>query len=99
MLHLYLQAEVRQLPAPVCLQCVHTDGITFHFTAFQLNTLDFTSNDGIKNFVWFDNDNKLFNKIEPKRAMLRNTKYEDYDPEVFKKFLAVYLNGAQLMLQ
>lgn len=89
-------ADVKTLPEPVSVQCVLTNGIKFHFTCFQLNTLDFSSNNGIKNLVWFDSDNALFNKILPQRAMLRNTKYEDYDPEVFKKFLALYINGGRL---
>lgn len=89
-------SDVKTLPEPISVQCILTNGFKFHFTCFQLNTLDFSTNNGIKNLVWFDSDNALFNKILPKRAMLRNTKYEDYNPEVFKKFLALYLNGAQL---
>lgn len=45
-----------------------------------------------------DVENKLFNKILPKRAMLRNTKYEDYDPEVFAKILAFYLTDTDVNL-
>jgi large subunit ribosomal protein L37 len=50
--------------------------------------------DGIKNFAWFSHDEQpMFNKIIPKRAMLRNTKYEDYDPAVFRQLVAFYTNG------
>ncbi|XP_064650784.1 large ribosomal subunit protein mL37-like [Lineus longissimus] len=86
-------ADATTLPEPISGQCVHTNGIDFHLIFYQLNTLDFSSTEGIKNFVWFDRSNRLFEKRVPKRAMLRNTKYEDYDPVVFKKLLAVYLNG------
>ena len=73
-----------------------TDGESFNFVCFQLNTLNYDGPDGVKNLVWFDNSNEMYKKILPKRAMLRNTKYEDYDPEVFKKMLALYVNGARL---
>ena len=90
------QNDTKTLPEPISTQCVMTDGATFHFVCFQLNTLNFDSGDGVKNLVWFDNNNEMYNKILPKRTMLRNTKYEDYDPEVFKKILALYVNGARL---
>jgi large subunit ribosomal protein L37 len=83
--------EAKSLPEPVCTQCVATDGETFDFVYFQLNTLDFTSAQGVKNLVWFDNDNLMYNKIIPRRSMLRNTRYEDYNPEVMKKLVATYM--------
>ena len=54
---------------------------------------------GVKNLVWFDNDNLMYVKEEPKRAMLRNTLYVDYDPGVLQKLIAMYLYGADLSLQ
>lgn len=90
------QWDVTTLPKPISTQCLLTDGEVFHFGFFQLNTLQMDQEDGVKNLAWFDVDNKLFNKIIPKRAMLRNTKYEDYDPEVFKKMVAMYTYGSQL---
>jgi large subunit ribosomal protein L37 len=77
-----------------------TNGSKFLFSCFQLNTLNYKNNDGIKNFVWFssDGDQPMYNKIVPKRAMLRNTRYEDYDPDVFRQILTFYANGANLML-
>jgi len=89
-------ADVTDLPEPICVQCVNSDGIAFHFAAFQLNTLDCSSMEGIKNLAWIDSDNKMFEKIIPKRGMLRSTRYEDYDPLVFQKLLAVYLNGVAI---
>ena len=55
-----------------------------------------TSSGGVKNLIWFDSDQPMYNKIVPRRAMLRNTRYEDYNPEVFKKMLAFYIQGANL---
>lgn len=88
--------DAKILPEPISVQCVSTNGIQFSFVCFQLNTLDIDSKNGVKNLVWFDCDNELFKKILPERSMLRNTRYEDYDPDVFKKLLAVYLYGANL---
>ena len=85
------------LPEPISVQCIHTgNGIDFHFACFQLNTMNFQNEEGVKNLAWFDNDNALFNKILPKRALLRNTKYEDYNPLVLRKILACWINGAKL---
>jgi len=74
-----------------------TDGDIFRFSCFQLNTLNFETDDGVKNQVWFDEDERpLFNRLVPKRAMLRNTQYLDYDANVFRQLVAFYTNGLQL---
>ena len=87
--------DVKNLPEPITIQCIYSNGELFSFMVFQLNTMDFeTTSHRIKNFVWFDRDNTMYNKILPKRAMLRNTQYEDYNPEVFQKMLAFYVNGS-----
>jgi large subunit ribosomal protein L37 len=91
----FFQWDVTELPQPISTQCLLTDGESFTFCFFQLNTLRMDSEDGIKNMAWIDADHKLFNKILPKRAMLRNTKYQDYDPEIFRKVAAMYLYGAK----
>jgi large subunit ribosomal protein L37 len=92
------QWDAKELPEPVPIQCVMTDGAKFLFSCFQLNTLNYSNSDGVKNFVWFssEGDRSLYNKIVPKRAMLRNTRYEDYDPDVFRQIVAFYTNGASL---
>ncbi|EFA07281.1 large ribosomal subunit protein mL37 [Tribolium castaneum] len=43
--------DVKILPKPVTVQCVHTNGHLFHFGVFQLNTLDLEDS-GVKN-VWY----------------------------------------------
>ena len=40
-----------------------------------------------------DTDNALYEKILPRRAMLRNTKYQNYDPSVLNKLLSMYAAG------
>jgi len=92
-----LKWETKVLPEPISTQCVMTDGDIFRFVCFQLNTLNFDTSDGVKNLVWFDEDERpLFNRLVPKRAMLRNTRYLDYDPDVFRQLVAFYVNGVNL---
>jgi len=85
------------LPEPISTQCIMTDGDIFHFSCFQLNTLNFETSDGVKNLVWFDErERPLFNRLMPMRAMLRNTRYLDYDADVFRQIVAFYVNGLSL---
>ena len=104
------------LPHPVVVQCVAGDGVRFHFIHFQLNTLRHATDDGIKNMVWVDQDNFLFNDMYPQdipifrkrknrktnRTYVRRIKrkrdplegLQDLNVDVYRKFLACYLNGA-----
>lgn len=42
------------------MQSVGTDGRVFQFLVLQLNTTDLTSSEGIKNLVWIDSDQLLY---------------------------------------
>jgi len=47
--------------------------------------------------VWFDEDERpMFNRVVPRSAMLRNTRYLDYDPDVFRQLISFYVNGLRL---
>lgn len=57
--------------------------------------MDFDNENGVKNFAWFDSE-KLFSKnfCQPwltEDKMYKPPTYTDYNPDVFKKFLALYL--------
>ena len=43
--------------------------------------------------LWKRTNNALYRKILPKRAMLRNTAYEDYDGTVLERILGMYATG------
>ncbi|XP_072049848.1 large ribosomal subunit protein mL37-like [Amphiura filiformis] len=108
--------EEIDLPHPIVVQCVASDGVRFHFIHFQLNTLRHTTDDGIKNMVWVDRDNYLFTDMYPqdihifrtrknrktKRSYIRKMKTrrdpllgcQDLNVDVYRKFLACYVNGA-----
>ncbi|KAK7461162.1 hypothetical protein BaRGS_00038782 [Batillaria attramentaria] len=88
--------NVTKLPEPVCTQCVSLDHQTLNFVFLQLNTLAFDNDNGIKNIAWVDGGNHLFQKILSQPWMpkaIRDERLEDFDPAVFEKLLAVYLNG------
>ncbi|ESO93879.1 hypothetical protein LOTGIDRAFT_228627 [Lottia gigantea] len=86
--------DVKVLPEPVCVQCVNASETTLNFTFFQLNTLDLSNSDGIKNFVWFDTSNHLFQyqlRQPWKGPDYLSTIYHSFNPEGFHKLLAVFL--------
>lgn len=80
---------------PVCVQTVHTDGELFGYTCFQLNTLVSSTEAATmsyasrRNLAWVDSD-LMYEKIFPRRTMLRDTQYRAYNSEVFKKILALF---------
>ncbi|NXF69475.1 RM37 protein, partial [Ciccaba nigrolineata] len=86
------------LEQPIVVQSVGTDGELFQFMVFQLNTTDLVSNDGIKNLVWIDSDQKLYEKAQcipevKKRVVTKPAGIYGFQPDTFKKFLALYLHG------
>ncbi|XP_006896373.1 PREDICTED: 39S ribosomal protein L37, mitochondrial-like [Elephantulus edwardii] len=87
------------LEQPVTVQSVGTDGRLFQFLVFQLNTTDLASDAGVKNLVWVDSDQLLYEHfwcrpVIKKKVMVEPVGPVGYQPETFKKFLALYLHGA-----
>ncbi|NXL84252.1 RM37 protein, partial [Alectura lathami] len=86
------------LEQPIVVQSVGTDGQLFQFMVFQLNTTDLVSSDGVKNLVWIDSDQNLYEKAQcvpevRKRVVTKPAGIYGFQPETFKKFLALYLHG------
>lgn len=71
-----------------------------NFTYFQLNTIDFDNSEaGVKNFVWFDTENVLFERRLPqpwKRDKILGTRLKNLDLDPFKKLLATVGYCAEL---
>ncbi|KAI1883102.1 hypothetical protein AGOR_G00241780 [Albula goreensis] len=87
------------LEQPVVVQGVATNGRTFQFAVFQLNTTELGPDTGVKNMVWLEEDQPLYDyaKVRPlikKKVVQVPAGLAGYQPETFKKFLALYLNGA-----
>ncbi|KAG9343293.1 hypothetical protein JZ751_014274 [Albula glossodonta] len=87
------------LEQPVVVQGVATNGRTFQFAVFQLNTTELGPDTGVKNMVWLEEDQPLYDyaKVRPlikKKVVQVPAGLAGYQPETFKKFLALYLHGA-----
>ncbi|KAF6025449.1 MRPL37 [Bugula neritina] len=87
-------AETTLINNPICVQTIHTDGISFGYTCFQLNTtISNTQAEELgystrRNIAWVDDD-LLFAKNIPRRSMLRDTTYTNYNPHVMQKVLGM----------
>ncbi|NXX80022.1 RM37 protein, partial [Urocolius indicus] len=91
--------DPKVLEQPIVVQSIGTDGELFQFMVFQLNTTDLVSGDGIKNLVWIDSDQNLYEKAQclpevKKRVVVKPAGIYGFQPDTFKKFLALYLHGA-----
>lgn len=91
--------ENTPLDIPITLININLSFDTINFLVFQLNTMDFQNEDGIKNFAWFDSE-KLFTKtycqpwLEPRvngQLVFKPPEFSDYNKKAFEKFLALYL--------
>ncbi|OAD56295.1 39S ribosomal protein L37, mitochondrial, partial [Eufriesea mexicana] len=80
---------VKKLPEPIVVQCVQSDGQNFHFSVYQLNTLDIDGNEEIRNFWWSEPLIKLYDeaKYENGQPCLKS-----YNSDVFKRIFAFYKN-------
>ena len=72
---------------------IHTDGSNFHFSVYQLNTLDLEGDGGKKNIFWHEEDiSRLYNVCDYVSA---KPTVSGYNPEVFAKFAAMYLQNSE----
>ncbi|XP_060062231.1 large ribosomal subunit protein mL37 isoform X2 [Erinaceus europaeus] len=91
--------DAKVLEHPVVVQSVGTDGRVFQFLVLQLNTTDLASSEGIKNLVWMDSDQLLYQHfwcrpVIKKKVVVEPVGPIGFQPETFRKFLALYLHGA-----
>ncbi|KAK2493394.1 hypothetical protein MC885_014900 [Smutsia gigantea] len=91
--------DAKVLEQPVVVQSVGTDGRVFQFLVLQLNTTDLASDKGIKNLVWVDSDQLLYQHfwcrpVIKKKVVVEPVGPTGFQPETFRKFLALYLHGA-----
>ncbi|XP_061040160.1 large ribosomal subunit protein mL37 [Eubalaena glacialis] len=91
--------DTKVLEQPVVVQSVGTDGRVFQFLVLQLNTTDLASDEGVKNLVWLDSDQLLYAHfwclpVVRRKAVVEPVGPTGFQPETFRKFLALYLHGA-----
>ncbi|KAK3601148.1 hypothetical protein CHS0354_019142 [Potamilus streckersoni] len=88
--------DVKILPEPVSIQCIDVNVDSICFIFFQLNTLDLDNLDGVKNFLWYDADTKLYSVTLSKPWLGKEhekTVYHSYESGPFQKMLATYIYG------
>ncbi|XP_013119071.2 large ribosomal subunit protein mL37 [Stomoxys calcitrans] len=86
---LYGDASLEHIPKPIVIQSIQTDGRTFHFGVFQLNTLNLGENSDARNY-WFQEENMhLFTHCAYKCGQ---PVLEGYDKKVFRYLNAFYHN-------
>ncbi|XP_015283661.1 PREDICTED: 39S ribosomal protein L37, mitochondrial [Gekko japonicus] len=90
--------EPKVLEKPIVVQSVATNGQSFQFVVFQLNTTDLDPSHGVKNLAWIDADQLLYedarNRPEIRKKIVTiPAGGHGYQPVTFKKFLAFYLHG------
>ena len=82
--------EIKELPEPITVQCVQTDGKAFYFSVYQLNTLNVDGQDSIKNYYW---TLPKMNLYETGGYVEGRPTLDGYNPDVFKRILAFYKNN------
>jgi len=80
------------LKQPLSANCIGLDGQKFHFICLQLNTVSFDSIGGIKNMIWVSDEMNLFDECS-NFTWKSADYYTHYNPQVFKTFQALWLNG------
>ena len=77
------------LPTPITIHFVNTNGKKYHFSVFQLNTLDLEGD--IKNIFW--HDTTFFNMYEKCGYIDAKPTLEGYNHDVFRHILGTYLQN------
>ncbi|XP_043471502.1 39S ribosomal protein L37, mitochondrial isoform X2 [Leptopilina heterotoma] len=88
--HKRFGSSVQDLPEPIAVQCIETDGENFHFSIYQLNTLNINGREGLMNYWWSSKRIRLFDGVDYCDGKPR---LEGYNPEVFKRMYAFYINS------
>uniref|UniRef100_A0A182QBX1 Large ribosomal subunit protein mL37 n=1 Tax=Anopheles farauti TaxID=69004 RepID=A0A182QBX1_9DIPT len=80
--------EVKALPNPVTVQAVQTDSKTFHFSVYQLNTLDLSST--TERNMWFRK--APFDLYSQCGYVIGKPTLEDYNKDVLRHLAVFYSN-------
>lgn len=85
----FIQADVKDLPAPITVQIVQVNGSQFYFGAYQLNTLNLEGNTDTVNYWYHTPPLELYSACEyiEARPALR-----EYNPDILKYVYGYYRN-------
>ncbi|CAH2094628.1 unnamed protein product [Euphydryas editha] len=79
--------DVKDLPEPIHLNCIQTDGQRFHFGVLELKTLNLDGTEGTKNVWYCKNDLKMYDSC---RYLSGMPVLENYNPKVYDYINAFY---------
>ncbi|KAI5643082.1 hypothetical protein NE865_04804 [Phthorimaea operculella] len=79
--------DVKDLPEPVYINCIQTDGQKYHFGVLELNTLNVDGTEGTKNVWYCKNNMKLY---DSSRYFSGMPVLENYNPKVYEYINAFY---------
>ncbi|XP_063627943.1 large ribosomal subunit protein mL37 [Cydia splendana] len=79
--------NVKDLPEPVYVNCIQTDGQLYHFGVFELNTLNVDGKEGTKNVWYCKNNMKLY---DSSRYFSGMPVLENYNPKIYGYINAFY---------
>ncbi|CAG9789310.1 unnamed protein product [Diatraea saccharalis] len=79
--------EVKDLPEPVYINCIQTDGQRYHFGVLELNTLNVDGDEGTKNVWYCKNDMKMY---DSSRYLSGIPVLENYNPDIYGYINAFY---------
>ncbi|KAK3755167.1 hypothetical protein QZH41_010690, partial [Actinostola sp. cb2023] len=82
------------LKQPLSAQCVISDGFRLSFIFFQLNTLEFCSDEGTKNMAWILPGVQMYSKAWLENAVCE-AKVEDFNEDCFELFTKMMVNGVE----
>lgn len=79
--------DVKDLPEPIYINCIQTDGQKYHFGVLELNTLNVDGTEGAKNVWYSKNDLKLYDSSRYFDGM---PVLENYNNKVYGYINALY---------
>ncbi|XP_013184709.2 large ribosomal subunit protein mL37 [Amyelois transitella] len=79
--------DVKDLPKPVYINCIQTDGQQYHFGVLELKTLNVNGTEGTKNIWYCKNDMKMY---DSSRYFSGMPVLENYNPKVYEYINAFY---------
>lgn len=81
------------LEQPLSAQCLISDGFRLSLICAQLNTLEFSTDDGLKNMAWIKPGIQMYNKVSYDESS-RLCNVEDFNEDCFELFTKIITNGA-----
>ena len=93
-----------ELKDPIVVNAVSLTHQRFNFVSYQLNTLNYADNSGLKNIAHYDVDNEIYlnrptiHKMpypSHKNVQRLALRYLEYNPSAFLKLLSLMAYGAE----